>query len=309
MKSPVFILAIVGVLASVSAGLADETTAPDEPISAPFDVSTGRPVVQVMINGQGPFPFILDTGASGPVIRPELAETLDLPVTGEGEVRSPLSDETMTVDSVGIETLSLNGAVVREFDALVIGMMGGSMPYQGVIGPSLFREFGRVGFDFVEYEVEFGGAFDEPEHGAWRPIGEFSPIIETPMVIGEAEFPVHIDTGSPGILAVPRSLESTLPLTGPVAVIGRGRTVDTEFEIHGAPLDAVAQLGAVSVPLEGVRFFDAPFGNLGMGGLHGLALEYDWENDRFALTGEAQPRAMRRGDRRVERRAPDGEDN
>ena len=129
------------------------------------------------------------------------------------------------------------------------------------------------------------------------------------MIIGETEFPVHIDTGSPGILSVPRSLEASLPLTGPVQVIGRGRTVDTEFEIHGAPLDAVAELGEVSIPLQSVTFFNAPFGNLGMGGLHGLALEFDWETDRFALTGVAQPRAMRRGDRGARRPVPEQEDS
>lgn len=306
MRTPVIILALASAFAGAPASLAHDTQDANAVLTAPLDVSTGRPVVDVMINGEGPFPFVLDTGAAGPVIRPELVETLGLTVTGRGEVRSPLSEDTMTVDQVGIDTLSVAGAVVTDFYAMVIGSVRGASPtYYGVIGPSLFREYGRTAFDFVDYEVEFGGVFDQADDGAWRPIGATTPIIETEMVIGEAAFPVHIDTGSPGILTAPRALETDLPLSGPVTVIGRGRTIDTEFEIHGAPLDAVAELGVATVPLENVRFFDAPFGNLGMGGLHGLALEFDWETERFALTGVAEPREMRRARRAPPRTEPE----
>src|SRR4051794_5882279 len=38
----------------------------------------GRPVVEVKINGKGPFPFILDTGATDTVIDSDLNEELSL---------------------------------------------------------------------------------------------------------------------------------------------------------------------------------------------------------------------------------------
>lgn len=39
----------------------------------------GRPLVNVMINGKGPYPFILDTGASITAVDPDLIKELALP--------------------------------------------------------------------------------------------------------------------------------------------------------------------------------------------------------------------------------------
>ena len=53
------------------------------PIVQPFDLdATRRMAVQVMVGGQGPFSFLVDTGAERTVIARELAERLKL-VEGE----------------------------------------------------------------------------------------------------------------------------------------------------------------------------------------------------------------------------------
>jgi hypothetical protein len=294
---------------SPAPGLAQSATSPaadTSVFSAPFDVSSGRPVIELMVNGQGPYLFIFDTGAGVPVVRPALVEVLNLSVTGQDEVGSPMGDQPLTVDLVRVDTLSLNGAVVADFDAYVIEMGVGHPDFDaimGVVGPGLFNAFGRVAYDFEAYTVEVGGDFKTVDEAAWQAIGAFSPIVETELMIGDVAMTVHIDTGSPGILTAPEGMEDILPLTGPVEVIGRGRTVDAEFEIRGAPLEAIAHIGQATIPLQGVRFFRGEFGNLGTGALHGLQLEFDWTNDRFALTGEAEPRAMTRGRRAVQREA------
>jgi hypothetical protein len=298
MKPLLFLLALSGgFLWSPVSQAADIATQPllDESYTAPFDVSSGRPVIELMINDQGPYLFIFDTGAGVPVVRPALVDALSLPVTGQDEIGSPLGDQPLSVDLVKIDTLDLNGASVTDFDAYVIAMGGGNQSFNnimGVVGPSIFRDFGRVGFDFNTYTIEIGGAFNATSDAEWNPMGAWSPIPEAELMIGDTPVIVHIDTGSPGILTVPEAMEDTLPLTGPVDVIGRARTVDAEFEIRGAPLEAIAHIGQATIPLQSVRFFRGSFGNLGTGALHGLQLEFDWDADRFSLRGEAQPREM-----------------
>ena len=81
----------------------------------------------------------------------------------------------------------------------------------------------------------------------------------------------------------------SFPLTGPVRVIARARTIDREFEIKGAPIDVTARVGDATIPLRQLQFFDLPFANIGTGALRGLYLEIDWGRERFALSGSASP--------------------
>src|SRR5258708_6048524 len=82
----------IAVLATSPCGATEPLTVPPVAISAPDDDTTllavptrldriGRIVVPVMINGQGPFRFIVDTGASHSVVSPALAAKLGLTPT------------------------------------------------------------------------------------------------------------------------------------------------------------------------------------------------------------------------------------
>mgnify|MGYP000052908334 CR=1 FL=1 len=51
--------------------------------SLSFELIQGIPIVPVLVNGQGPFRFVLDTAASKTLIDRELAERLRLPESHE----------------------------------------------------------------------------------------------------------------------------------------------------------------------------------------------------------------------------------
>ena len=54
-----------------------------EVYSAPLEIIHDKPYVSVMVNGRGPFRFLIDTGTGGQaLVTPELAEELLLPVAG-----------------------------------------------------------------------------------------------------------------------------------------------------------------------------------------------------------------------------------
>jgi predicted aspartyl protease len=68
-----------------------------------------RLTVQVMINGQGPFPFLVDTGASGSAISRELADQLGLTRSGTVELHGLAGSQT--VDTVRVNSLQVGRRV------------------------------------------------------------------------------------------------------------------------------------------------------------------------------------------------------
>lgn len=255
--------------------------------TASFDLDSGRPMVQLMVNGKGPYPFVLDTGSPSLLVMKSLADELGLEVVGSDELVSPMQGTPVEVEVVRVESIALGGAVVGGLEAMVLNLEGHGLG-RGVVGPALFREHGALTLDFERNSIALG---EDPAAAAeaWLPFGASAPLLDVPVRIGDVVIEGHLDTGNPGVLSVPSGFEDRLPLSGPVRTVGRGRTLDAEFEIRAAPIDGSAWIGDAEVPLDQIMLSEIPVANLGTAGLRGLVLHVDWENERFALTGTANP--------------------
>jgi hypothetical protein len=252
--------------------------------SVPFDLASGRPVVELTVNDGGPYRFVFDTGCPGLIVGRSLVEEASLEIVGDTEVQSPLQGAPVAAQLARVPSIELGGARVTDLEAIVLDVPGLDA---GVVGPSVFRGHGPLTLDFAEQTITIGGALGEA--GSWLPFGESAPLLDAPVRIGDVVLDGHVDTGSPDVLAVPARLADRLPLTGPVRTVGRARTVDAEFEIRAAPIETSARVGDAEIPLSEVRIAELPVANLGTGGLLGLKLQIDWERERFALTGKAAP--------------------
>lgn len=107
-------------------------------------------LVAVRINGQGPYEFILDTGATVTCVDERLASSLSLPdvrgvigtaagVGGQGGVRL-----------VSVDSLSIGGVRAHELQACVVDLehLGGlGLELDGLIGLNVLSRF-RVTIDF-----------------------------------------------------------------------------------------------------------------------------------------------------------------
>ncbi len=70
----------------------------------------GRPLVDVRINGGGPYPFLLDTGAAGDARADAgLVEKLKLPVVGESRGGAP-GGQVVTMPIVQFDTIEIGAA-------------------------------------------------------------------------------------------------------------------------------------------------------------------------------------------------------
>jgi len=253
-----------------------------------FGLDTGRPVVPLTVNGRGPYPFVFDTGSPGLLVMQALVDELGLEITGTARVNSPVSGSAVEAKLARVASIDLGGASVENLEAIVLELDGPGLG-MGVVGPALFREQGPLTLDFESDTVTLGGEIGPVQ--TWLPFGPSAPLLDAQVRIGELSIDAHIDTGSPDVLAVPARFADELPLTGPVRPVGRGRTVDAEFEIRAAPSEGAARVGDAVIPLGEVRLAELPVANLGSGALRGLRLYVDWANERFALSGTAAPSA------------------
>lgn len=272
-----------------------QKTLPAMQTTSPLKLETGRPVVAVMINGHGPYDFILDTGApKGGMISSALVEELGLAITGQTEVSSPLGGTPAPANIVQIDSLSVGAAEARNLElwSLQSGPRGPGLG-DGVIGPAVFSDH-VVTLDFTTNTLHIGSApSGDPK---WISFGESAPLLDAEVEIGSVRAAAHIDTGAMHVVSFPDALADQLPLEGPLQVVGRARTVDREFEIKGAPLNRDVLVGEAAIPVRMATFAPLPVVNIGAAAMPGLILTIDFPNERFAISGAstpAEPRARR----------------
>jgi predicted aspartyl protease len=108
--------------------------APSGPLVGRFAIVRNRPWTPVFIQGQGPFRFVIDTGASVSIIDPELAARLQLPRLEDAQLQGATAERTVEMfwsrQVVVAETLRQRGAVVfaagnagGDFDGILPGAM------------------------------------------------------------------------------------------------------------------------------------------------------------------------------------------
>jgi len=273
--------------------------------TASFDVDSGRPIVQLTVNGKGPYPFVFDTGSPTLLVMQSLVDELGLEVVGKDELASPAGGTPVEADVVRVDSIALGGAAAGGLKAIVLDMEGHGLG-KGVVGPVLFREHGPITMDFKRNTIALGDDASAAGIENWLPFGDSAPLLDIPVRIGDVVIDGHLDTGSPGVLSVPGRFEESLPLSGPVRTVGHARTVDAEFDIRSAPIDGSARIGDAEIPLQQIQFAELPVANLGTAGLRGLQLHIDWDEERFALTGTSEP-GTGPGPRRMVRQVSGGD--
>ncbi|PAZ17163.1 hypothetical protein CLM62_04055 [Streptomyces sp. SA15] len=107
--------------------------------------------VPVTIEGEGPFTFVLDTGASASAVDDDVARELNLPRTGE---RRPISGVIGTdrVPVVEVRSWKAGQIPLDAADAIVIDMpeAQGTQNIEGLLGSDVLSDFGRVTIDYTD---------------------------------------------------------------------------------------------------------------------------------------------------------------
>lgn len=262
-------------------GLITGLSAQEVVATIPMEQRHRKTCVPVMLNGQGPFMFAIDTGTGGDaVVSAELARKLGLKVTGEDEIGDPTGVNRQKVPVYGIDSLKLGGVEFKDVHATQLTEMEMGQRFDGILGFVLFRDY-LLTLDFPKQEVKLlRGALPAADGNQiihFR-MPDNVPLIE--LNIGGQDVGTHVDTGGMG-LSLPEKIAKNLTFVSEPVVMGRGRTVSNDFEIKGAQMASEIKLGGYTFPKPFVEINPVfPMANFGAIPLANFAVTFDQKNQR-----------------------------
>lgn len=106
-------------------------------------------LVPVSIQGQGPFPFALDTGASQSLIDRNLVDQLGLPIVGHSQGVTGIAGVT-EADLTRVEAWSVGNAPLPAMNTITLDLpdVGGEEQIRGLLGSDILSEFGAITVDY-----------------------------------------------------------------------------------------------------------------------------------------------------------------
>lgn len=261
----------------LSAPLAAETIQSDEMAevaASPQVIDTqtgsgGRLTVPVMVNGQGPFHFIIDTGADRSVISRELAGRLALPDGRRSKLVS--IGGTHDVRTVKIDRLNVSGTEMRHVTAPALPAR--YVGADGILGIDSLKNQ-RVVFDFVAQTMMVEPANTEAVKKEKDPAGTIivtakSKLGQLVLVDADAqgeEIRVIVDTGgqnSVGNSPLRRVMLRQSPASSfrPVELVSVvGERVPADYAMVGR-----MRIGGIRISNAAIAFADAhPFAKFGL---------------------------------------------
>lgn len=237
-------------------------TAPVSPSSArvKFRLAGGaQPLIllPVEVNGEGPFEFILDTGAGTSLLSSELGEKLRVKVVGSKQGQSAggaVSVSLAQVSSLAVGSAKLEDVDVGLVDLSHIGKTIGAK-IDGDLGYNFLKHF-RLTLDYRNNEMrlddpkrfELAGPSSAVTEVAMRLASPAKPLILVDVYAnGRGPFQFAIDTGTSTTAITPELAKQLGVASSPVgAATTGGAQVDVtagvlpSFQVGGARIDQMA---------------------------------------------------------------------
>ncbi len=211
----------------------------------PFELVDGRIYVEARANGQGPFRFAVDTGASGMArADAKLVSALALPVRGTAANSDGV--KVAEVDTVRFDTLRLGGLGRSGVEAITRDYRSRSTP-QGAFDGILAREFFADGLLVIDYPARtltFSRAQSlSPDDGDTL---AYQRAFRVPVSIGTLQVEGNLDTGANVAFVLPKALYDRLE-AGPLQAAGQGRLANGAVETWRATVPGPLRIGGVAL--------------------------------------------------------------
>lgn len=273
-------------------------TSPDEVIEGDAE-RYERLTVPVMIAGQGPFRFMIDTGAQATAVTRGIEQQLQLPSAGTATVIGMASRQL--VDLVDLDALQLGSRTINNIEVPVLERQ--HIGADGILGIDSLQGL-RVLLDFKHDTISVAGADELGGNKGYeivvRARRRDGQLLITDAMIDGVKTAVIIDTGaqmSVGNLALRRKLRARLSGTSTSTdVLGNSLIGEVglaqSLEIDGLRIDNLAISYADTPAFDALGFSKRPALSLGMFHLRmfdRVAIDFDTRRVLFDL-----PRGSRR---------------
>jgi predicted aspartyl protease len=269
----------------------DETTVPFV-VPESFPV----PVVEVMLNGDGPWRLAVDTAMGGTILlRQELAASMGLPVIGQAMVGDSSGTALKPADLVRIEEMTVGGLTVGNIVGLGFSADNAHLSdvpsdLHGILGNQIYADL-LTTLDYPGRRITFArGSLgsDDPSTVAYDEEGR---VMVVELEMAGSTLPVVVDSGHRGTITLPRSLAEELPLSGSPRTLDSMSTVSHTYERSASRLQGDAVLAGTRLLEPEIVFADEHSPKLlGFGVLEHFAITIDQRERRLRfISGSDTP--------------------
>lgn len=211
-------------------------------------------LLPVTVNGEGPFEFILDTGAGTSLLSSELGKKLEVKILGSREGQSAggaVSVSLAKLSSLAVASVKLEDVDVGVVDLSHIGKTVGAKIY-GDLGYNFLKHF-RITLDYRKNEIRFDDPKRSESAGRSRAVTEVALRLASPakpLILvdvyanGSGPFQFAIDTGTSTTAITPelaKQLDVANSPIGPATTGGAHIDVTAgvlrSFQVGGAKVD------------------------------------------------------------------------
>lgn len=281
-------VAVGAVAIAASVAPLNANAAPSESYQAPIAYAGHLVVLDVMVNGKGPYKFALDTGASGARVSQQVAKDLDLPVVGQAEgvglgpdklqlpvVKASLALGTIHFDDVQAAVHDLPGDFGQQVD--------------GVLGFDLFKDY-LLTIDYPDGTISVApGRLYSNDRGTLAMMTPFGIPQIGGTIAGESII-IDIDSGSSGGFGLISDYESKLKFVGDPKPVGQATGAGGTVPVDAGTVNGDLAFGDQTLHDPEVSFLPLPgVANMGYRVLSNYAITFDQQNGLVQFI--AKPRA------------------
>jgi len=256
-------------------------------VVAPLQMRGLMPVVQLKINGQGPFAFLIDTGAGMQAdIDTSVAQRLRLRLSGRAVNGDPSGENDRDVATATVDSIAIGNAEFRNVMAIVRPQrITKDYPeIDGILGFALFTDY-LLTLDYPAMQMRLGrgtlpaaNSIDILNFEIENKI----PVID--LAIGKIRMRAHVDTGNfvAGFI-LPEEIVQQLPLLSTPVKVGSARSVSNRIDLKQVQLQNSIRIGSFDFPQPTVQFPALSDTNVGFQVLRQFALTFDQKTRRLKL--------------------------
>ncbi|MGA2047890.1 MAG: retropepsin-like aspartic protease [Terracidiphilus sp.] len=253
--------------------------------SSPLEIIHDKPFVTVMVNGKGPFRFVIDTGTSSAAfVSAELAAKLAIPQSGQIRLSDPSGNGVQKVPMVILDSLQVAGVEFTGVKAAVKNLGSGEGDCQGLLGFALFRDY-LLTLDYPNRRMALAAGDLKPD--GERSVLPFRMPQGIPVVtlhIGATRIDAQIDSGGFG-LSLPLQMTPQFKFASTYTSLIDAHSLSTRFTVMGATLAEDVRLGSYTFKRPFVEINPAfPLANFGSCPMHLFVMTFDQKNGLVRLT-------------------------
>jgi hypothetical protein len=247
-----------------------------------------RPAVEVKVNGQGPFFFLIDTGAAGQArIDSSLAEKLGLKPVGNVASSDAGAAAQQSLKEFRLDSLTVGDITFENVTAYSRTYNTSSyLPHlDGILGFALFEKL-LLTLDYPAARVRISpGELPAPDGRTILPLKDCDGNPCAAIRIGTETVDALLDSGNSRAIDLSGSMMSRLRLITFPRTIGTGGSVSGEFSVREVQIADAIRIGNLTLRDPVVTFAD-PFQEVNIGStfLRRYVITFDQQHHRVRIT-------------------------